>query len=161
MKTKSYVAKRAFSRDRWALCGESAYYVDALYSPGGDFIAVGNTLISRMIQADHTGRQDRLSAYSHFADQLLRGMFRHYLGLFHRNYRLMGTSGCHAAEGDLGHGDLFRVQRLTVSQRPVLQPGFPSDDPGGEPATGGTAEADDRPIRARRNQREVVHGFLY
>ncbi len=93
MKTKSYLATRAFSRDRWALCGESAYYVDALYSPGGDFIAVGNTLISGMIRADYSGRPDRLSAHSHFADKLLRGMFRHYLGLFHRNYRLMGDPG--------------------------------------------------------------------
>ena len=93
MKAKSYLATRAFSRDRWALSGESAYFVDALYSPGGDFIAVGNTLITRMIEADCSGCGDRLPAYARFADQLLLGMFRHYFGLVHRTYRLMGNAG--------------------------------------------------------------------
>lgn len=93
MKAKSYLATRAFSRDRWALSGESAYFVDALYSPGGDFIAVGNTLITRMIEADCSGCGDRLPAYARFADQLLLGMFRHYFGLFHRTYRMMGNAG--------------------------------------------------------------------
>ena len=93
MKAKSYLATRAFSEDRWALSGESAYFVDALYSPGGDFIAVGNTLITRMIEADCSGCEGRLPTYARFADQLLLGMFRHYFGLFHRTYRLMGNAG--------------------------------------------------------------------
>ena len=75
------------------MSGESAYFLDALYSPGGDFIAVGNTLITRMIEADYSGLEGRLSAYARFADQLLLGMFRHYFGLFHRSYRLMGNAG--------------------------------------------------------------------
>ena len=41
MKARSYLSRRTLSADRWALCGESAFFVDALYSPGGDFIAVG------------------------------------------------------------------------------------------------------------------------
>ena len=63
MKTKSYLATRAFSCDRWALSGESAYYVDALYSPGGDFIAVGEYAD---IQDDSSG---------------LRGQTAHVVGL--------------------------------------------------------------------------------
>ena len=93
MKARSYLSRRTLSTDRWALCGESAFFLDALYSPGGDFIAVGNTLITQMIKADCVADQLRLSILSRFGEELLNGMFRHYFGLYHGNYSLMGKPG--------------------------------------------------------------------
>ena len=93
MKAKSYRSRRTFSADRWALCGESAFFLDALYSPGGDFIAVGNTLITKMIEADYATDRLQLSILAKFGEQLMNGMFRHYLGLYHGNYALMGKPG--------------------------------------------------------------------
>jgi len=40
---------RSFSRDRWAVTGEAACFVDPLYSTGLDFTAVGNTLAVDLI----------------------------------------------------------------------------------------------------------------
>lgn len=93
MKARSYLSQRTLSSDRWALCGESAFFVDALYSPGGDFIAVGNTLITQMIAADFAEDRLQLSILAKFGEELLSGMFRHYFGLYHGNYPLMGRSG--------------------------------------------------------------------
>lgn len=93
MKARSYLSRRTLSADRWALCGESAFFVDALYSPGGDFIAVGNTLITQMIAADYAEDRLRLAILSRFGEGLLNGMFRHYCGLYHGNYALMGRPG--------------------------------------------------------------------
>ena len=90
MKARSYLSRRTLSVDRWALCGESAFFLDALYSPGGDFIAVGNTLITQMIEADCVADRLQLSILARFGEELLNGMFRHYFGLYHGNYSLMG-----------------------------------------------------------------------
>jgi flavin-dependent dehydrogenase len=93
MKAMSYLSQRTLSTDRWALCGESAFFIDALYSPGGDFIAVGNTLITQMIEADFAADRLRLSILAKFGEELLNGMFRQYFGLYHGNYALMGRPG--------------------------------------------------------------------
>ena len=93
MKARSYLSRRTLSAERWALCGESAFFVDALYSPGGDFIAVGNTLITQMIAADFAADRLQLAILSRFGEGLLNGMFRHYCGLYHGNYALMGRPG--------------------------------------------------------------------
>lgn len=93
MRAKSYLSRRTFSVDRWALCGESAFFLDALYSPGGDFIAVGNTLITQMIKADFDSDRLQLAILAKFGEELLNGMFRHYFGLYHGNYSLMGRPG--------------------------------------------------------------------
>ena len=93
MKARSYLSRRTLSADRWALCGESAFFVDALYSPGGDFIAVGNTLITQMIATDFAADRLQLAMLAKFGEGLLNGMFRHYCGLYHGNYALMGRPG--------------------------------------------------------------------
>lgn len=93
MKARSYLSRQTLSADRWALCGESAFFIDALYSPGGDFIAVGNTLITQMIAADYAEDRLQLAILARFGEGLLNGMFRHYCGLYHGNYALMGRPG--------------------------------------------------------------------
>ena len=93
LKAQAYRCQRALSVDRWALSGESAFFVDALYSPGGDFIAVGNTLITKLIEADCAGDRLRLATLTRFGEQLLNGMFHHYMGLYRGSYQLMGKPG--------------------------------------------------------------------
>ncbi len=93
MKARSYLSRRTLSVDRWALCGESAFFIDALYSPGGDFIAVGNTLITQMVAADYAEDRLRFAILAKFGEELLNGMYRHYCGLYHGNYALMGRPG--------------------------------------------------------------------
>ena len=93
LKAQAYFSRRALSVDRWALCGESGFFVDALYSPGGDFIAVGNTLATQMIAADCAGDRLRLATLARFGEQLLNGMLQHYIGLYRGSYQWMGRPG--------------------------------------------------------------------
>jgi flavin-dependent dehydrogenase len=93
LKAQAYLSRQTLSTERWALSGESAFFSDALYSPGGDFIAVSNTLITQIIAADCASDHVRLSILVRFGEQLLRGMFRHYMGLYRGSYQLMGRPG--------------------------------------------------------------------
>ncbi|MCI0591258.1 MAG: NAD(P)/FAD-dependent oxidoreductase [Gammaproteobacteria bacterium] len=93
LKVQAYLCRRPLSVDRWALCGESGFFVDALYSPGGDFIAVGNTLTTQMIAADYAGDRLRVATLAKFGEQLLNGMLQHYIGLYHGSYQFMGKPG--------------------------------------------------------------------
>lgn len=47
--------RQVFSADRWAMTGEAAVFLDPLYSPGIDYIAIGNTMICKLIQEDMRG----------------------------------------------------------------------------------------------------------
>lgn len=51
----SYATRRFYSEDRWACTGEAAMFIDPLYSPGSDFIALGNTAVTRLIREDQAG----------------------------------------------------------------------------------------------------------
>jgi 2-polyprenyl-6-methoxyphenol hydroxylase-like FAD-dependent oxidoreductase len=51
----SYGAKRVFSPQRWCLTGEAGVFLDPLYSPGSDFIAHSNTIITDLIARDLSG----------------------------------------------------------------------------------------------------------
>lgn len=46
----SYDTKQFYSADRWACVGEAAAFLDPFYSPGSDFIGMGNTMVTRLIQ---------------------------------------------------------------------------------------------------------------
>ncbi|MBL9137333.1 MAG: tryptophan 7-halogenase [Verrucomicrobiales bacterium] len=66
LKEFSYATCRFYSADRWACTGEAAMFIDPLYSPGSDFIALGNTLATQLIREDHEGRltTERLERYN-------------------------------------------------------------------------------------------------
>ncbi|MDH5382793.1 MAG: tryptophan 7-halogenase, partial [Cyclobacteriaceae bacterium] len=93
MKSEAYLCKQVLSNKRWSIIGESAFFSDALYSPGGDFIAIGNTLTTEMIKADNSGDNYRFSLMVKFGDQLMKGMYNHYSGLYKGSYQLMGRPG--------------------------------------------------------------------
>ena len=46
---------RVFSSDRWALVGEAGVFTDPFYSPGSDFIAIGNDYVTDLILRDARG----------------------------------------------------------------------------------------------------------
>ena len=48
-------SRQIFSSNRWALTGEAAVFLDPLYSPGIDYIAIGNTMICKLLQHDLEG----------------------------------------------------------------------------------------------------------
>ncbi|NNC94698.1 MAG: hypothetical protein HKN92_03990 [Chitinophagales bacterium] len=90
---QSFFTTQSFSSEKWAISGESGFFTDALYSPGGDFIAVGNTLITEMIQADFNSDRIRMAAMMKFGDQFLKDLFDHYTGIYRDAYKFMGSPG--------------------------------------------------------------------
>ena len=51
----AYTSEQVFSTDRWACVGEAGVFVDPLYSPGSDLIALANVLTTELVKADLAG----------------------------------------------------------------------------------------------------------
>lgn len=58
MRDYRYFSQKVISRDRWACVGEAGLFVDPLYSPGSDVIALGNCLTTELVVDDLAGRFD-------------------------------------------------------------------------------------------------------
>ncbi|HEX2163671.1 MAG TPA: tryptophan 7-halogenase [Thermoanaerobaculia bacterium] len=66
---------QTISAARWAMTGEAGRFLDPLYSPGSDFIALHNTLIVDAIQA----RPERLADKCRLAEQIMRACYESYV----------------------------------------------------------------------------------
>ena len=51
----SHGCKQVFSDERWFLTGEAGVFLDPFYSPGSDLIAISNTFVTNIIEADYEG----------------------------------------------------------------------------------------------------------
>ncbi len=83
-------ASGIYSDDGWMLCGDAAVFADPFYSPGGDFIAIGNTFITELI-AGATRSGGRTVSYQRY----LLSFFSNTLSLYRGLY------------GGFGHRDLM------------------------------------------------------
>lgn len=89
LKHFAHGSKQVFSADRWALTGEAGVFTDPLYSPGSDFIAISNTFVVDLVEADLAGIAiDELATG---ADALFLGAFQSFLPMWERQYGLMGN----------------------------------------------------------------------
>jgi flavin-dependent dehydrogenase len=69
LKKYAYGTRRGLSPQRWCLTGEAGLFLDPLYSTGVDFIAVANTLATRLITGALDGEGEerrRLKAYNSY-----------------------------------------------------------------------------------------------
>lgn len=71
----SHGCSQTISAARWAMSGESGRFLDPLYSPGSDFIAIHNTLIVDAIEA----RPERLADKCRLAEQIMRACYESYV----------------------------------------------------------------------------------
>ncbi|MCB9793472.1 MAG: NAD(P)/FAD-dependent oxidoreductase [Alphaproteobacteria bacterium] len=55
LKEFSHDVAQSWSPDRWAIVGEAGTFVDPLYAPGSDFIALANTLTVELMRGDQEG----------------------------------------------------------------------------------------------------------
>lgn len=86
----SYGCERCFSPERWCLTGEAGAFLDPLYSPGSDFIALSNTYISDAIRRDLDG-EDVAARLDRYNDQYL-GHFENSLRYYLDQYHLFGDA---------------------------------------------------------------------
>lgn len=85
----SYGCKQVFSgNDRWALTGEAGVFLDPFYSPGSDFIAIGNTCITDLIARDLQG--EHIGARAGVYQQLYFSFYESMLSLYANQYAIMG-----------------------------------------------------------------------
>jgi flavin-dependent dehydrogenase len=83
-------AKRVFSPQRWALTGDAGVFLDPFISPGSDFIAIANTLITDAIARDLAG-EDVADRVERFNDLYLH-LFDTRLEEYVDQYELLGNS---------------------------------------------------------------------
>lgn len=55
LKNYSYYSRQLYSQERWSCVGEAGLFLDPLYSPGSDFIALGNTVTAELIAREKQG----------------------------------------------------------------------------------------------------------
>lgn len=81
---------KIYSNDRWGVTGESGAFLDPLYSPGTDFIALNNTWLSDLILRDLDGEDidTRVTVYeqSHLA------LIDSWIPVYQNKYLLMGNT---------------------------------------------------------------------
>ncbi|HVX05453.1 MAG TPA: NAD(P)/FAD-dependent oxidoreductase [Rhodanobacteraceae bacterium] len=90
MRNVSHASTQVFSANRWALTGEAAMFLDPFYSPGSDFIAIGNTYITELIARDFAGRADPRDTRRF--QQLFFSFQRNTLELYRHQYALFGNA---------------------------------------------------------------------
>lgn len=90
LRNVSYGCKQVFSADRWALTGEAGVFLDPFYSPGSDFIAIGNRYICALIARDRAG--ESLAPHAKIYQGLYFSFYRNMLSLYQGQYALFGDA---------------------------------------------------------------------
>jgi flavin-dependent dehydrogenase len=80
-----------YSADRWALTGEAGAFTDPFYSPGSDFIATANELITSMIVADFDGDAARFTEMVELGNAFHRLKYESSLALYVGQYSIFGS----------------------------------------------------------------------
>ena len=89
----SFDARQTIDRQRWAMVGEAGRWSDPLYSPGGDVIAIYNTLVCDAIL---TTDQRELDAKVPLYEELERAVYAAYLPSFQIGYDCLGDQEAHS-----------------------------------------------------------------
>lgn len=89
----AYDCRQTISAQRWALSGEAGRFTDPLYSPGGDIIALYNTLITDAIL---TSDPSKLPLKTRIYERLMRAFYDAYVPSFTDSYAVLGDQECYA-----------------------------------------------------------------
>jgi len=113
---------RVFSPDRWAMTGEAGVFTDPFYSPGSDFIAMGNECIADLITRDVRG-EDVSARVESFNQTYLR-LFDAFIRLYEGQYPIMGNAQVMTAKVTWDNGCYWAITALLFFQRRYRQPEF-------------------------------------
>ena len=83
-----------FSTDRWALTGEAGAFTDPFYSPGSDFIATANELITALITAEGangSGDAKEFAELTELANSFYRLKYESSIALYVNQYPIFGS----------------------------------------------------------------------
>ena len=98
----AYATKQFFSADRWGLVGDSVAFADPFYSPGSDFIAIENDLLTDLIERDLGGESEKaLRRRCGRYDAWMQFRWEAAMALYRDLYRLLGSQELLAIRWDL------------------------------------------------------------
>jgi len=86
----SHDCKQLFSPDQWALTGEAGVFLDPLYSPGTDFIAISNSFITDLVSRDRAGEDIRVR--SRALEAVYRSLYDNTLTIYQGLYGGFGDA---------------------------------------------------------------------
>jgi flavin-dependent dehydrogenase len=113
---------RVFSPDRWTLVGEAGVFTDPFYSPGSDFIAMGNDYTTDLIVRDARGEDvgERVEAFN---TMYLR-LFDAFIRLYDGQYPIMGNAQVMTAKVSWDNACYWAITAVLFFQRRLRQPEF-------------------------------------
>jgi hypothetical protein len=111
-----------FSSERWALTGEAGVFTDPFYSPGSDFIAIGNDCIADLIARETRGED--VGARTETFNRLFLRLFVSFLRLYDNQYRVMGNAQVMTAKIAWDNACYWAVTALLFFQRRYRVPEF-------------------------------------
>ena len=89
IKNIAHSCREVYSANRWAITGEAGVFLDPLYSPGIDYIALANTQICSLIDHDLNGEAIDLLAARY--QGIFLTLFRDNLRTYQDQYPLFGN----------------------------------------------------------------------
>ena len=89
-KNYSYSSHQVVSSERWTCIGEAGVFVDPFYSPGSDFICMGNMMTEALIVADLNGTLTR--EYAEDLNALFLAVNDGFVDLYRNSYDVFGTT---------------------------------------------------------------------
>ena len=113
---------RVHSGDGWSLVGESGVFTDPFYSPGSDFIAIGNDYAADLIVRSARGEDVRARAESYNTTHLR--LFDAFLRLYEGQYPLMGNAQVMTAKAAWDNACYWAITALLYFQRRYRDPEF-------------------------------------
>ena len=118
----AHACERVFSPDGWSLVGEAGVFTDPFYSPGSDFIAIGNDCTADVIVRTARGEdvRERVEAFN---SNYLR-LFEAFLRLYTGQYPLMGNAQVMTAKAAWDNGAYWAITGLLYFQRRYARPEF-------------------------------------
>ncbi len=115
----SYGSTRFFSPERWTLVGEAGGFLDALYSPGSDFIGFSNTFSAELIERELDGED--VTELAEFYNDFYLNLFNTTAHLYRDNYQLFGNPQVMVLEVRLRQLDVLHGHRQRLVPRPDAQ----------------------------------------
>jgi hypothetical protein len=110
------------SGDRWALVGEAGVFTDPFYSPGSDFIAIGNDYATDLIVRESRGEDIRARADTYNTTYLR--LFEAFIRLYDGQYPIMGSAQVMTAKVSWDNACYWAVTALLFFKRRLREPEF-------------------------------------
>jgi flavin-dependent dehydrogenase len=117
----AYDCRQTISADRWAISGDAGRFTDPLYSPGGDLIALHNTLITDAILA---ADRNSLAIKARLYEILMWAFYEAYVPSYMVSYALLGDQECFALKYGWELTIYFAFYVFPFINQVLTDPGF-------------------------------------